>query len=143
MPGFARISSSFSALSSVASGHFGLRTRSPDQFRSPDLESPDFRSPTLERPQALHYTQGHALPFHISGGQSCSRRTCPGSKKELRPLRTSFVLLRFHVWVQARSSATCLNHRVQHALTIGFPKVRILLARQTKVVTLFHAFQTH
>ena len=26
-------------------------------------------------------------------------------QKELRPLRMSFVLLRFHVWVQARSSA--------------------------------------
>ena len=77
-----KIGSRLSALSWVASGPFGLRTRSPDQLRSPDL---DFGLRTLERgthaapPKHCIYKQGHALSclFTFWGGQcdSCSRRT--------------------------------------------------------------------
>ena len=79
MPGFARIDSSFSALSWVASGpglrtNFGLRTSS---LRTVGLRTLG-RGHACRAPQALHLQARTriVLPFHISGGQcaSCSRR---------------------------------------------------------------------
>ena len=85
MPGFARIDGSFSAHSWVASGHRGLRTRSPDQIglRTSSLRTVGLR--TLGRghacraPPSTAFTSKdtHCLAISHFGGQcaSCSRRT--------------------------------------------------------------------
>ena len=64
----------------------------------------------------------HCLAFSLSGGQcaSCSRRTSALEAVQLSaiPVKRTAAASDEHVWVQARSSATCLNYLVLLLLTM-------------------------